>query len=66
MTAVTPDEFWVYLDRMVGTSRIVIDRPRGSAHPHYPDLVYPLDYGYLDGTTTVDGGGDRRLFRHAD
>lgn len=42
---------------MVLTHRIVIDRPRGTAHPRYPERVYPLDYGYLSGTTTVDGGG---------
>ena len=38
-------------------SRLVIDRPRGSAHPRFPELIYPIDYGYLEGTTTVDGGG---------
>jgi coenzyme F420-0:L-glutamate ligase/coenzyme F420-1:gamma-L-glutamate ligase len=50
-------EFWEYLDRMVADSRIMIDRPKGSHHPRYPSLIYPLDYGYLEGTTTVDGGG---------
>lgn len=50
-------EFWQYLDRLVAVSQVVLDRPRGSAHPNYPDLIYPLDYGYLQGTTAVDGGG---------
>jgi F420 biosynthesis protein FbiB-like protein len=50
-------EFWGYLDRLVADSRLVIDRPKGSQHPRYPSLTYPLDYGYLEGTTTVDGGG---------
>jgi inorganic pyrophosphatase len=49
--------FWDYLDRLVAGSRLVIDRPRGSAHPRFPELIYPIDYGYLEGTTTVDGGG---------
>jgi F420 biosynthesis protein FbiB-like protein len=59
MSEITIDqrEFWSYLDRLVADCPVVIDRPRGSAHPRYSDLVYPLDYGYLDGTTTVDGGG---------
>ncbi len=52
-----PDEFWQYLDRLVAESRIVIDRPKGTRHPRYPELAYPLDYGYLDGTTSGDGAG---------
>ena len=50
-------EFWQYLDELVASSRIVIDRPQGSTHPRFPGQVYPLDYGYLDGTTSPDGGG---------
>ncbi len=34
-----------------------IDRPRGTAHPRYPDYIYPLDYGYLEGSTSMDGDG---------
>jgi F420 biosynthesis protein FbiB-like protein len=50
-------ELWEFLDRLVASSAIVIDRPRGSSHPRFPNLIYPLDYGYLDETTTIDGGG---------
>ena len=50
-------EFWEYLDQLVTHHTLVIDRPRGSHHPRYAELVYPLDYGYLAGTTTVDGAG---------
>jgi inorganic pyrophosphatase len=61
MKAVAPtilaSNFWEYLDRLVAASRLVVDRPTGSHHPRYPDIVYPVDYGYLEGTTTVDGGG---------
>jgi inorganic pyrophosphatase len=49
--------FWGFLDNLVKTHTLVIDRPRGSQHPHYTDLVYPLDYGYLEGTSAIDGGG---------
>jgi inorganic pyrophosphatase len=52
-----PGRFWSALDRLVASCEIVVDRPRGSAHPRYPDFVYPLDYGYLAGTTSPDGGG---------
>lgn len=34
---------------------VVIDRPRASAHPRYPDMIYPLDYGYIPNTTGGDG-----------
>lgn len=50
-------EFWRYLDRLVAASQVEIDRPKGSAHPRFPDLIYPLDYGYLQGTTSIDGHG---------
>jgi inorganic pyrophosphatase len=49
--------FWQALDELVATHRLVIDRPRGSAHPRYPDWTYPADYGYLEGTTSGDGAG---------
>ena len=52
----TPD-FWDYLDRLVESSQIIIDRPRGSTHPRYPEIVYPFDYGYLAETASSDGGG---------
>jgi inorganic pyrophosphatase len=50
-------EFWTRLDELIKSSEIVIDRPKGSAHPRYPDLVFPLDYGYLNGTIGGDGDG---------
>lgn len=50
-------DFWHYLDHLVSTSQVEIDRPKDSAHPRFPNMIYPLDYGYLPGTTTVDGGG---------
>ncbi|HOT92160.1 MAG TPA: inorganic pyrophosphatase [Anaerolineae bacterium] len=49
--------FWEQLEALVAGSRVVIDRPKGTAHPRYPAFIYPLDYGYLDGTGTIDGGG---------
>ena len=50
-------DFWQHLDVLVDSSALIIDRPQGSSHPRYSDLVYPLDYGYLDGTSGVDGDG---------
>lgn len=50
-------QFWLALDTLVANHAVVIDRPRGSVHPRYPDTLYPLDYGYLEGTISGDGSG---------
>jgi inorganic pyrophosphatase len=50
-------QFWNYIEQLAAESEIVIDRPQGSAHPRYTELIYPLDYGYLAGTTSGDGQG---------
>ena len=50
-------DFWSRLDELVQTCHLNIDRPKGSAHPRYPDFLYPFDYGYLGGTTSGDGAG---------
>jgi inorganic pyrophosphatase len=53
-----PDpSFWQGMTQLVRTNAIAIDRPKGSSHPRYPAEVYPLDYGYLENTTSSDGGG---------
>lgn len=51
------DGFWTALVMLVNESEIIIDRPKGSVHPHYPNFIYPLDYGYLKNTIAMDGGG---------
>lgn len=50
-------EFWAIADRLVSESEIVIDRPKNSCHPRYPHCIYPLDYGYLTDTNSMDSGG---------
>ena len=49
--------FWHSMTQLLTTNHIMIDRPAGSCHPRYPDMIYPLDYGYLEQTTSSDGGG---------
>jgi inorganic pyrophosphatase len=51
------ESFWTYLDVLLQSAELVIDRPKGTSHPRYPSLVYPLDYGYLKGTLGGDGNG---------
>ena len=31
-----------------------MDRPLGSAHPRYPDMIYPVNYGYVPGIIAGD------------
>ena len=51
------NEFWNALDELVNNSEIVIDRPKGTAHPKHPDFIYHVDYGYLKDTVSMDGAG---------
>ena len=51
------EDFWKALDELVSNSEIVIDRPRGSAHPRFPNFIYKVDYGYLKDTASMDGAG---------
>ncbi len=37
------------------TAEIRIDRPVGSTHPKYPDLTYPVNYGYIPDVLGGDG-----------
>ncbi|MDO4941004.1 MAG: inorganic pyrophosphatase [Erysipelotrichaceae bacterium] len=32
-----------------------IDRPIGSHHPKYNDMIYPVNYGYVQGIYAEDG-----------
>ena len=51
------EDFWKALDELVNNSDIIIDRPKGTAHPKYPDFIYKVDYGYLKETSSMDGTG---------
>ncbi|ARP49771.1 MULTISPECIES: inorganic pyrophosphatase [Caproicibacterium] len=53
----TDADFWNAVNTLLAESEIVVDRPKGSVHPHWPDFVYPADYGYLKGTASMDGSG---------
>ena len=43
---------WSYLGENV---IVKIDRPIGSEHPKHPDLIYPINYGYIEGVFAPDG-----------
>lgn len=37
------------------TVRIVMDRPIGAEHPKHKGLIYPINYGYIEGVLGGDG-----------
>lgn len=45
------------MEKLIADSEIVIDRPKGSRHPRIHEIIYPLDYGYLKNTSSMDGDG---------
>ena len=51
------EKFWSAVDALIEAFEIEIDRPKGSQHPRHPSVRYPLDYGYLAGTSSIDRGG---------
>ena len=57
MNAMVNEEFWNALDELVAQSEVIIDRPKGTTHPKYPDFIYEVDYGYLKNTASMDGSG---------
>ena len=57
MNAEKNEAFWDALDILVSSSQVVIDRTKGSHHPRFPEMVYPVDYGYLKNTKSMDGNG---------
>ena len=41
---------------MIGkTVKVIVDRPLGTCHPRHPDIVYPINYGYVPGVIAPDG-----------
>lgn len=41
---------------MIGkTVTVTVDRPLGSAHPKHPEMIYPVNYGYVEGIKAADG-----------
>jgi inorganic pyrophosphatase len=42
-------------DYLGKTVAVTMDRPLGSTHPKYPERIYPVNYGYIPGTTSGDG-----------
>ena len=35
--------------------KVTVDRPLGSYHPNYHDIIYRVNYGYIEGIIAPDG-----------
>ena len=46
---------WAAHERLIAERGLTIDRPRFSRHPRFPEIVYPIDYGYVNGVMGEDG-----------
>ena len=46
---------WTGWEALIERNGLTIDRPRGSRHPRFGTIIYPIDYGYVNGTTSSDG-----------
>lgn len=55
--------FWQKLDTLMFSSDCTIDRPKGSTHFKYSNLVYPVDYGFLSDTTAGSDQDPIDLFK---
>lgn len=34
---------------------VTVDRKLGTAHPNHPEMIYPVNYGYIGGVFAPDG-----------
>lgn len=46
---------WEAWETLIGNNGTTIDRPKGSRHPVFREIVYPIDYGYINETLSTDG-----------
>ncbi len=44
-----------YLSLLGKSVHVTMDRPIGSIHPKHPEIVYPINYGYVEGLIGGDG-----------
>lgn len=46
---------WPAWETLIRSNGVTIDRPRHSIHPVHDEIVYPIDYGFVNGTESSDG-----------
>jgi inorganic pyrophosphatase len=51
------ETFWGHLERLVTESRVIIEVPKGTKTTRFPKELQLVDYGYLEGTSSIDKDG---------
>lgn len=46
---------WAAWDALIEKNGLAVERPARSEHPDHPEIVYPMDYGFVRGTRASDG-----------
>lgn len=46
---------WATWEARLIQNGVTIDRPYRAAHPRFPSIIYPINYGYINGTVSTDG-----------
>lgn len=46
---------WETWEHIIETQGVTTERARRSIHPTLPEIIYPIDYGYVNGTVGPDG-----------
>ena len=54
-TPLTDDLKSSYLSLIGKKVEVVMDRPIGAEHPKHPGIIYPINYGYIEGLLGGDG-----------
>ena len=59
LTAYSTTFVWVSsmdLKQLLGESvTVIVDRPLGTIHPNHNDIIYPVNYGYIENIFAGDG-----------
>ena len=45
--------FWQKIDSLILSTNVVISQEKGSHHAEYLNMVYPVNYGYLEDTDAI-------------
>jgi inorganic pyrophosphatase len=46
---------WSQWEELVREHGMTVERPAREPHPDFPEIIYPLDYGFVRETTATDG-----------